>query len=488
MTSNHRLTFSGRYNDFNSTPDFLNSAESRFPGFPNLAGQVSGRYMWQGTVRSTLGKSMINEVRVGGQDGTGLGTYFGQGVDSSQFNCPGLGCQSAGGQGWDFNFPGATTGSYVSGAALTGATAYGGQSASVAAQFSVEDNFTWLKGAHSISAGGNFCQDLRAELVVDPYNATLTFGTSSLDTVAYNMLDPTSGNFPGGINTTWSGYARNLYGFLTGRVTNFAGTAYLQDDGKYQFMGETRGGVRADALGFFVQDSWRWKPNLTINAGVRYQVQFPMTTTELYNRPQTWQMVYGITGAGSGSIGQGNLYKPGTLTGTSPLIVPYEATTPRTTPTGTTSRRASGRRGAQTWATGSSASCSVPTRCSAAGTRSASTSRARTSSPQLTAPTPAGPGRPAAARRRAPRRRRRWRMARAAARHRKALPVGFPGVADLPIFSGHQRDRPDPLSGLCRPEHPPVQLRDPAGAGSVHGARHPLRRQHEHRAAGRHGT
>ena len=328
MTSNHRVTFSGRYNDFNSTPDFLNSAESRFPGFPNLAGQVSGRYMWQATVRSTLGKSMINEVRVGGQDGTGLGTYFGQGVDASQFNCPGLGCQSAGGQGWNFNFPGATTGSYVSGAALTGATAYGGQSASVAAQFSVEDNFTWLKGAHSISAGGNFSRISARNWSSIPYNATLTFGTSSLDTVAYNMLDPTSGNFPGGINTTWSGYARNLYGFLTGRVTNFDGTAYLQDDGKYQFMGETRGGVRADSLGLFVQDSWRWKPNLTINAGVRYQVQFPMTTTELYNRPQTWQMVYGVTGAGSGSIGQGNLYKPGTLTGTSPLIVPYEDNNP----------------------------------------------------------------------------------------------------------------------------------------------------------------
>ncbi len=36
LTNSHRLGFSYRYNDFNSTPDFLNSAESRFPGFPNL--------------------------------------------------------------------------------------------------------------------------------------------------------------------------------------------------------------------------------------------------------------------------------------------------------------------------------------------------------------------------------------------------------------------------------------------------------------------
>ena len=93
-------------------------------------------------------------------------------------------------------------------------------------------------------------------------------------------------------------------------------------------MGETRGGVRADSVGFFVSDSWRWKPNLTINGGLRYQVQFPMTTSELYNRPQTWQMVYGITGAGSGKLGSGNLYKPGTLTGTNPLVVPYDDSKP----------------------------------------------------------------------------------------------------------------------------------------------------------------
>jgi hypothetical protein len=176
--------------------------------------------------------------------------------------------------------------------------------------------------------GGSFARIAARNWSSIPYYATLTFGTASVDTVAYNMLDAASGNYPGGINTTQAGYARTMYGFLTGRVTNFAGTAYLQEDGEYDYMGETRGGVRADSIGLFVQDSWRWKPNLTINAGVRYQVQFPMTTTELYNRPQTWQMVYGITGAGSGSRGQGNLYKPGTMTGVNPLVVPYEDNDP----------------------------------------------------------------------------------------------------------------------------------------------------------------
>jgi hypothetical protein len=321
LSANHRLTFSTRYNDFNSNPDFLNSADNRFPGFPNVGAQVSGRYMWQATARSTFGKNIINEFRYGMQDATGQGTYFGKGVNEGMFNCTGLGCQSAGGKGWSFAFPNL-------GVDLTSATAYGGSSAGVAGQWTIEDNMTWIKGSHSMTFGGQFYRIDMRNWASTPFYSTLTFGTSSNDTIAYNMLDAASGNFPGGINTTWSGYARNLYGFLTGRVTNFAGTYYLQPDGSYQHYGERTNATVADVMGYYVQDQWRWKPNLTVTAGVRWQVQFPMTTDGLYSRPQTWQMVYGITGAGSGALGQGNLYKPGTLTGTNPVVVKYENNAP----------------------------------------------------------------------------------------------------------------------------------------------------------------
>jgi len=321
LTKSHRVSGTGRYNDFNSTPDFLNSADNRFPGFPNFAGQVSGRYMWQANLRSTLGRNMVNEARAGAQNSTGLGTYFGKGVDASQFNCTGLGCQSAGGRGFNFGFPSL-------GVDLTGATAYGGQSGGVAAQTSFEDTLTWLKGRHSISMGGSFSRTSMRNFASTPYETTLTFGTSSLDTTAYNMLDATSGNYPGGISTTFAGYARNLYGFLTGRVTNYAGTYYAQPDGSYKLYGDRRNQTTSDDLGFFASDSFRFRPNLTLTLGVRYQMQLPMTTDGFYSRPESWQMVYGITGAGSGNLGQGNLYKPGTMTGTVPVVVPYENNRP----------------------------------------------------------------------------------------------------------------------------------------------------------------
>ena len=102
-------------------------------------------------------------------------------------------------------------------------------------------------------------------------------------------------------------------------------TYYLQNDGTYIANGERTNGTIADDVGFFFSDSWRVKPNLTLTLGARYQVQLPMTTDGLYSRPETWEMVYGITGANdSGKFGSGNLYKPGVMTGVTPVVVQYE--------------------------------------------------------------------------------------------------------------------------------------------------------------------
>ena len=133
LTNAHRLGFTYRYNEFNSTPDFLNSAEPRFPGFPNQAGQYSQRYMWQVNLRSMLGKSVVNEVRTGMTDAMGDGTYFGKGVTPGSSTARGLAASRRTAVGLQlqlipYGFDGYT---------LTGATAYYGSSAGVASQFSV---------------------------------------------------------------------------------------------------------------------------------------------------------------------------------------------------------------------------------------------------------------------------------------------------------------------------------------------------------------
>ena len=105
LTDAHRLSFSYRYNMFDSTPDILNGVESRFPGFPNFGAQTSKRYMWQVSLRSTLGKNMVNEITTGKSDAYGRGTGFFENVTEADFNCSGIGCQSVNGEGFNIGFP-----------------------------------------------------------------------------------------------------------------------------------------------------------------------------------------------------------------------------------------------------------------------------------------------------------------------------------------------------------------------------------------------
>jgi Carboxypeptidase regulatory-like domain len=308
VTNAHRLTFTSRYNRFDSDPDILNSVEPRFPGFPNYAGQYSDRFMAQGTLRSTIGKNMVNEGRVGWSGAFGKGTLFFPELSDSQFNCTGVGCQQAGGQGWSLGinaFRGITT-----------ATASNGPSSRNTPSYVFEDTLTWLKGKHSFSMGGSYTITKTTNWN-DTIVPTITFSTSSLDP-AYNFLTTSALNAQGwDINDTWSGYARDLYAVLTGRVTSVGGTAYQFTDGNYYYNGERYNICSQNELGLFFSDSWRLRPNVTLNYGLRYELQFPFQPgASTYSRLQDWTQVYGITGPG-------NLFKPGTMTGADPLLVQY---------------------------------------------------------------------------------------------------------------------------------------------------------------------
>ncbi len=308
LTQNHRLSFSTRYNRFESTPDILNSVEPRFPGFPNQGGQFSDRFMWQASFRSTFGKSVVNEARAGYQGAFNGGTQFSPEVSEGQFNCSGIGCQSVGGVGYALNISTAAAG-------ITNPYSTTAPSSRYTPVFVYEDTLTWLKGKHTFSAGATYTST-KTENFNDTVVPTIGFGLNANDP-AFNMLQATSGNFPGGINTTWAGYAQTLYAVLTGRVTSFATTAYLNQDGKYELLADRWAYVSQPEIGVFISDSWRWKPNFTLSGGIRYELQFPFKSEgSTYARLVNWQQVYGITG-------EGNLFKPGTMTGAAPMLENY---------------------------------------------------------------------------------------------------------------------------------------------------------------------
>ena len=310
VAQNHRFTGTARYNRFESEPDILNSVEPRFPGFANYGGQWSHRYSWSAALRSTFGKSIVNEARYGFSGGT---SQFYTNMTTENFACNGPGCSGP----WLVNLLD------IGGTTLTGPQSINGPSTRFTPSTVYEDTLTWLKGKHTVAMGGSYTHLYGRNWNANQLAPDVTFGVSSTDP-AYAFLS-NSANYPGGLSTTQQGYARNLYAMLTGRVTEVAGSFYLDDRTEYVYIGDREQEFSVDVLGLFVSDSWRLKPNLTLTGGLRWELQFPFKPdANSYARLQDWQMVYGVTGPN-------NLFKPGQMNGQAPVLVQYKAASGPTT-------------------------------------------------------------------------------------------------------------------------------------------------------------
>ena len=84
--------------------------------------------------------------------------------------------------------------------------------------------------------------------------------------------------------------------------------------GEYEYVGVGTQRSQMRETGFFLQDSWRWKPNLTINVGLRYSLQFPFTASNNSYTTPTVEDVCGRSGVNSAGDGC-NLFQPGVMPG-----------------------------------------------------------------------------------------------------------------------------------------------------------------------------
>jgi hypothetical protein len=181
----------------------------------------------------------------------------------------------------------------------------------------LEDSLSWVKGAHLLSMGVSYT---KAEVWL--YNQTkapvVTLGMATGDP-ADAMF--TTANFPGASSTDISN-ARSLYSVLTGRITAITRNARIQPDGStYKILGASDQYGTLPEWGSYINDSWHVKPTVTINAGLRYDVQRPFYAQNNSYSMATLDDIFGVTGVGSGfqpgSLvnNLGNMFKPGTLQG-----------------------------------------------------------------------------------------------------------------------------------------------------------------------------
>jgi len=285
LTTNHRLTGSWSSITAKRTPDYLNNADPRFPGAPNQRDFVSDRPLVSMSVRSVLSKHIVNELR-GGLTAFYGGSNFGYSSSIASRNDPTSFVDSG---GFAITTPTDTTDWFTSNS----------PSWRVAPTYSVDETLTWQNGTHTMTFGGNLLIS-NAESSGQQIVRAITLGFNTDFDPAIGLFNTT--NFPGASNANLTA-ARNTYAVLTGRVASVNSQAVLDGaTGKYVELAPSvlPGGIKV--YGSFAQDSWRLRPNLTLTAGIRYDVQTPFTPFSSVMSSVTMASVCGRSGLGDAGL------------------------------------------------------------------------------------------------------------------------------------------------------------------------------------------
>ena len=293
LTDKHRVETSYYYQNILSDVDSLNSQDPAFPGFPNFGNQFSNRFALSTALRSTLSPTLVNEGRFGFTGGTSL---FRPNISPAMFN--GSVANQLG-----FNL-GGLTGNNSTGiaaaAGINGPTASTAPNRNNAPLWDFSDTLTWMRGSHNLRFGGQFTQ-------VNLWSQNQTKVPSI--NFGVNTNDPANGmfntaNFTGASQADLD-RARGIYAVLTGRITSINANARIDEKtGKYVYLGEGIQRGRQREFGVFAQDSWRMRPSLTLNYGLRWEVQFPFTPLNSSYSTTTIADLFGVSGPG-------NMFKPG---------------------------------------------------------------------------------------------------------------------------------------------------------------------------------
>ena len=295
LTKNQHIEAIYNYQQFLSLVDFLNGADPAFPGFTNFGSQDSNRFSAVAALRSTISSRLVNEFRFGLTGGTVL--FFPE-TNPAQF---------ANQAGFNLGF-GVAASQTANANAIQPATTVTAVQRRNSPVKQFYETLTYVRGQHNFNFGGNFSQ-INAWLVSAPNGVVPAVNFSQ------DLTDPvttvfTTTNFPGASAAQLTA-AEQLYRALVGRINfishtaarNEAGTGYTLDQNYIERY-------RQRELGAFVQDSWRFRPNLTLNLGVRYDLQYAPTSQNSALTQNTFAALFGPSGTNLNA-----LFRPGATGG-----------------------------------------------------------------------------------------------------------------------------------------------------------------------------
>jgi hypothetical protein len=304
LNSQNRISGTYNWQVVIRDPDHLNSADVRFPGFENFRKYTSYRPLSSGTLRSTLSPNLVNELRGGIKWGP---SYFGEDASNGPQTFERQG-------GHNLSFPQISASNQQ---ALTNAGNQNNPSARSAWSWNIDNTLSWQRGSHSLSFGtslyfGNVWVE-NQQMV-----PTIGFGVDSNDPA--NAMFSTA-NFPGA-STDELNSARGLYALLVGRVNSIGSNLALDEaTNQYVYLGKRRQTGQMNEYSLFAQDSWRMTPRLTLNAGLRWDIQMPFQAKNDVLSQATLADACGVSGIGPD--GQCNFFQPGAKSGVYPQFIPY---------------------------------------------------------------------------------------------------------------------------------------------------------------------
>ena len=225
----------------------LNNIGEQFPGLPG-GGQESARPRWAVAWISNLTTDITNEARFGFSSSTP--TFF----NREKFA-----------EGYRLSLP-----------LITNPIQNFLQQGRAPRNYDVLDNLTWVKSSHVLRFGtaARFVRILNFNDAGIVKQYTVGFNTTTNRTPLVNN----AATFPGGLSANQFTTANNLLGLLTGAVNRVDETFNVAD----RDTGFTRGvGSRRfldyNTLAFYASDTWRFKSNLSLNLGLRWEYIGPLT-------------------------------------------------------------------------------------------------------------------------------------------------------------------------------------------------------------------